>query len=60
MPHIEEIDLFNNNKENIPPFFLRNDLSNIIKHFDHKFKDYQDYLNYFQTNLSDWTNDSDF
>jgi len=60
MPRIEELDLSEENKENIPPSVLNHDLSNIVDHFDRKFKDYQDYLDYLRTNLSDWIKDPDF
>ena len=46
MPRIEELDLSEENKENIPPSLLNRDLSNITNHFDRKFKDYQDYLKF--------------
>ena len=47
MPHIEELNLSKDNKENISHSLLQKGLSNLVNHFDHKFKDYQDYLDHF-------------
>jgi hypothetical protein len=52
MPCITELNLSKENKEMIPLSLLEKDLSNIVDHFDQKFKDYQDYINYLQTNFS--------
>ena len=47
MPHITELDLSEDNKENIPPFILHDNLNNLVNYFDNKFKDYKSYSTYF-------------
>ena len=54
MPHITELDLSKENKENIPPFMLCDNLSNLIDYFDNKFKDYESYFTYFHQQLPKW------
>ena len=34
MPHITELNLSEDNKENIPPFMLHNNLNNRVNYFD--------------------------
>ena len=36
MPHITELNLSEENKENIPPFMLHDNLNNLINYFDSK------------------------
>ena len=60
MPHFETLNLSEENKENIPPSILQKDLSNLTNYFDCKFKDYQDYLNYFRTYLTNWIEDPSY
>ena len=38
MPHIETLNLSEENKENIPPSLLQRDLRNLIDYFDQKIK----------------------
>ena len=51
MPHITKLDLSKENKENIPPFMLHDNLSNLIDYFDSEFKDYKSYSTYFHQQL---------
>ena len=51
MPHITKLDLSKDNKENIPPFMLHNNLNNLVDYFDNKFKDYESYSTYFRQQL---------
>ena len=50
MPHITKLNLSKENKENIPPFMLCDNLSNLIDYFDSRFKDYESYFTYFANN----------
>ena len=54
MPHITELNLSKENKENIPPFMLCDNLSNLVDYFDSKFKDYESYSTYFHQQLPEW------
>ena len=54
MPHITELDLSEENKENIPPLMLHDNLSNLVDYFDSKFKEYEGYSTYFYQKLPKW------
>ena len=56
MPHITELDLSEENKENIPPFMLHNNLNNLVDYFD----DYKSYSTYFHQQLPEWINKTAF
>jgi hypothetical protein len=61
MPHIEEIDTSEENKENVPPGYPHPfNLDNLVEHFDKKFKNFEDYRTYVQTHLLEWAYDTDF
>ena len=60
MPHITELDLSKENKENIPQFMLHDNLNNLIDYFDSKFKDYESYSTYFCQQLPEWINETTF
>ena len=54
MPHITKLNLSKENKENISPFMLHDNLSNLIDYFDSKFKDYESYSTYLCQQLPKW------
>ena len=54
MPHITELNLSKENKENIPLFMLCDNLNNLVNYFDNKFKDYESYSTYFCQQLPEW------
>ena len=54
MPHITKLNLSEENKENIPPFMLCDNLSNIVNYLNNKFKYYKSYSTYFHQQLPEW------
>ena len=60
MPHITKLDLSEDNKENIPPFMLHDNLNNLVDYFDNRFKDYKSYSTYFRQQLPEWINKTTF
>ena len=51
MPHITKLNLSEENKKNISPFMLHDNLNNFVKYFDSKFKNYESYSTYFHQQL---------
>lgn len=66
MPHIQEIDPSESNKEDTIPNYHPNsssyhfNLDDIDKYFDNKFKTYAEYRTYVNLHLQEWALDTDF
>lgn len=65
MPHIQELDLSEENKENIPPHYSDSPSSyyrfhELADYFDKKFRTYLEYKTYVSLHLQEWAQDTDF